>query len=112
MNPVDMIASATPEDYAKALDIVLEDEGVDIVLVINVTPLISNPIDVMDAVAEVARGRDKPVLAVIMATEDFYDQMRTRTGHPPVYRFPESAARTISHLSRYARWRRRPRSAG
>ena len=103
-----MIASATPEDYAKTLDTVLEDSGVDIVLVINVTPLISNPIDVMDEVAAVAKGRDKPVLAVMMATEDFYDEMKTRSGHPPVYRFPESAARAIAHLDRYATWRRRP----
>ena len=107
-NPVDMIASASPDDYARTLEIVLADEGVDTVLVINVTPLISNPIDVMDAVAGVARDHDKPVLAVMMATEDFYDQMKRRSGHPPVYRFPESAARAISHLSRYARWRRRP----
>jgi acetyl coenzyme A synthetase (ADP forming)-like protein len=106
-NPVDMIASATPEHYARTLAIVLADEGVDTVLVINVTPLISNPIDVMDAVAGAAREAGKPVLAVMMATEDFYDEMKTRAGHPPVYRFPESAARAISHLSRYARWRRR-----
>ena len=94
--------------FRQSLQIVLEDEAVDTILVINVTPLISNPIDVMDAVAEVAQDRHKPVLAVMMATEDFYDEMKTRSGHPPVYRFPESAARAISHLSRYARWRRRP----
>lgn len=107
-NPVDMIASATPETYAKTLDVVLRDPGIDMVIVINVTPLLSNPIDVMDAVAEVARPLHKPVLAVMMATEDFYDEMKTRSGHPPVYRFPESAARAMSRLARYAEWRRRP----
>jgi acyl-CoA synthetase (NDP forming) len=107
-NPVDMIASATPETYAKSLDVVLRDPEIDMVIVINVTPLLSNPIDVMDAVADVARLHHKPVLAVMMATEDFYDEMKTRSGHPPVYRFPESAARAMSRLARYAEWRRRP----
>ena len=109
-NPVDMIASATPADYARTLDAVLQDEGVDSAIVINVTPLLSNPIDVMDQVAKVAHRHSKPVLAVIMATEDFYEEMKSRRGHPPVYRFPESAARALSHLSRYAAWRRRPAS--
>ena len=107
-NPVDMIASATPESYARTLDAVLRDDAVDMVMVINVTPLLSNPIDVMDRVAEVAHGRHKPVLAVMMATKEFYDQMKTRTEHPPVYRFPESAARAMAKLSTYAEWRRRP----
>jgi len=107
-NPVDMIASAVPETYAHTLSAVLADDNVDMAIVINVTPLLSNPIDIMDAIAEVARGHAKPVLAVIMATEDFYDEMKTRAGHPPVYRFPESAARALSKLSRYAEWRRRP----
>lgn len=109
-NPVDMIASATPADYARTLDAVLEDESVDSAIVINVTPLLSNPIDVMDQVAQVASQHSKPVLAVIMATETFYEEMKSRRGHPPVYRFPESAARALSHLSRYAAWRRRPAS--
>ena len=107
-NPVDMIASATPEDYGRALDLALRDDGVDAAIVINVTPLLSNPIDVMNQVAMTARGHDKPVLAVIMATEDFYEEMKSRSEHPPVYRFPEPAVRALSQLTRYAHWRRRP----
>jgi acetyl coenzyme A synthetase (ADP forming)-like protein len=107
-NPVDMIASAVPETYARTLRTVLADDNVDMVIVINVTPLLSNPIDVMDAIAEVTRGHPKPVLAVMMATEDFYDEMKTRTEHPPVYRFPESAARALSKLARHGEWCRRP----
>jgi acetyl coenzyme A synthetase (ADP forming)-like protein len=110
-NPVDMIASAVPATYARTLRTVLEDDNVDMAIVINVTPLLSNPIDIMDAIAEVTQGHAKPVLAVMMATEVFYEEMKTRTGHPPVYRFPESAARALSKLSRYADWCRRPADA-
>jgi acetyl coenzyme A synthetase (ADP forming)-like protein len=107
-NPVDMIASAMPADYARALDLLLRDDAVDMALVINVTPLLATPIDVMEAITRTAELHSKPVLAVIMATEDFYEEMKSRPAHPPIYRFPEPAARTLAQLVRYANWRRRP----
>jgi acetate---CoA ligase (ADP-forming) len=107
-NPVDMIASATAEHYAKTLAAVLDDPGVDMAMVINVTPILTNPIDVMEAIGAVARERTKPVLAVMMATEEFHDRVKTARDLPPVYHFPESAARVMFHLARYAAWRRRP----
>ncbi|HUF77931.1 MAG TPA: acetate--CoA ligase family protein, partial [Thermoanaerobaculia bacterium] len=107
-NPVDMIASATAEQYAQSLAIVLEDPAVDLAMVINVTPLLANPIDVMEEIGGVARGGDVPVLAVMMATEEFYEEIKDRGDLPPVYRFPEPAARVLAQLVRYGAWRRRP----
>ncbi len=107
-NPVDMIASATAESYEHCLAAVLDDPGVDMALVINVTPLLSNPIDILEAVGRVARARVKPVLAVMMATDDFYEAAKVKTDLPPVYRFPESAVRAMFLLARYAAWVRRP----
>lgn len=106
-NPVDMIASATAPSYGRTLAAVLDDSGVDMAMVINVTPLLANPIDVMEEIGEVARQREKPVLAVMMATDEFYDAVRLRHDLPPVYRFPEAGARALAMLSRYAAWRRR-----
>jgi acetyl coenzyme A synthetase (ADP forming)-like protein len=108
-NPVDMIASAGPADYHRSLACLLADPGVDMILAINVTPLLSHPTDVLDAIRRGAsEGPDKPVLAVMMATEEFYDEVLGHRDQPPVYRFPESAARALSQLHRYASWRRRP----
>lgn len=107
-NPVDMIASATPESYRRSLAAVLADPGVDMALVINVTPLLANPIDVLEATAEVARASGRPVLTVMMATEEFYDAIKHRRDLPPVYRFPEPAARVLAQLARYGAWRSRP----
>ena len=80
-------------------------------MVVNVTPLLSNPIDILDSVAATARGASKPVVAVMMATEEFYDEARARDDVPPVYHFPEPAARALAQLARYAAWRRRPEEA-
>jgi acetyl coenzyme A synthetase (ADP forming)-like protein len=107
-NPVDMIASATAEHYARSLAIVLDDPQVDMAMVINVTPVLTSPIDVLEAIGAMARERTKPVLAVMMATEEFYDAVKEAHDLPPVYRFPESAARVMLLLARYAAWRRRP----
>src|SRR4029079_9194890 len=96
------------EHYAKTVAAVLDDPAVDMAMVINVTPILTNPIDVMQAIAAVARERPKPVLAVMMATEEFYDEVKTARDLPPVYHFPESAARVMVLLARYAAWRRRP----
>jgi acetyl coenzyme A synthetase (ADP forming)-like protein len=106
-NPVDMIASADPPGYRRALDAVLTDPGVDTALAIHVTPLLADPVDILESVAAAAENTDKPVLVVIMARESFYDGLRGQSGLPPVYRFPESAALAIAQLHRYAAWRER-----
>jgi acetyl coenzyme A synthetase (ADP forming)-like protein len=61
-NPIDMIASATPDDYAKALQVLLADDQVDMVMVINVKPLVGNPIAVMNEVGRTIPGQRKPVV--------------------------------------------------
>jgi acetate---CoA ligase (ADP-forming) len=106
-NPVDMIASATAESYRRTLEAVMADDGVDMVMAINVTPLLTRPTEVIEAMAQAAAG-DKPLVSVMMATEAFYDEVRERPGLPPIYRFPEPAARALWQLHRYAAWRRRP----
>ena len=115
-NPVDMIASATAEQYERTVAAVLADPGVDAVLVVNVTPLLGDPRDVLEAAGRAARATStlagsvcgKPVLAVMMAVESFYEGLKGASELPPVYRFPESAARALAQLVRYGEWRQRP----
>ncbi len=106
-NPVDMVASAGVREYQDTLEAVLQDPGVDAVLAINVTPLLSDPRDILEAIASVAASFDKPVLAVMMAEESFYESLRGTSHLPPVYRFPEPAVRALRHLVRYSEWRHR-----
>jgi acetyltransferase len=104
-----MIASATPDHYHRALAAVLADPGVDLALVVNVTPLVADPSEVLSmATAAAATAPDKPVLAVMMAAESFYAASQRRADLLPVYRFPESAVLALAQLCRYAEWRARP----
>jgi len=108
-NPVDMIASASDVNYGRAAKILLADRGVDAVLVINVTPVLYGPRAVWDALMAATAGARKPLLSVFMANEEFYDEARSMPAHPPIYRFPEPAARVLAEMWRIGRWQKKPR---
>jgi acetyltransferase len=107
-NPVDMIASASSPNYLRTLEIVLESPSVDAVILVSVPPVLFDPTDLMVGVTEIARKSSKPVLTVFMAPEAFYETVHDIAGHPPLYRFPESAVRALWRMCRQAEWMRRP----
>ena len=103
-NPVDLLASASAEDYRRALRLALADRGVDSLLVIFIPPLVTDADSVAAAVVAEARESSKTVVATFMGA----------TGAPPglapipCYPFPESAVAALSRATEYAEWRRRP----
>jgi acetyltransferase len=108
-NPVDLVATANPDNYRAALEAVLTDRQVDAVLVIFVPPVIVNPRDIVDAVVDVIPQYDKPVLGVVMTTEDTLRELRERArGSFPIYLFPESATRALAAMVEYHRLQESP----
>jgi acetyltransferase len=107
-NPVDMIASATADDYRQAVARVMADPNVDMVLVINVTPVLYRPLEVVEALASISHLSEKPCLSVFMAEDAFYREAGRVAGAPPIYRFPEPAVQALRALTDYAEWRVRP----
>ncbi|MFO7768313.1 MAG: acetate--CoA ligase family protein [bacterium] len=110
-NPVDMIASATAEDYRRAVETVLGDEGVDMVLVLNVTPILYRPVEVVRALAEATLAAEKPCLGVFMAEGTFYQEAASVPGAPPIYRYPEAAVEAMRAMVDHVEWMARPESA-
>ena len=109
-NPLDMVASATADNYRTALDAMLGDANVDAALAIFVPPLGIRQEDVAEAIVAVApRHPAKPVLAVLMGREGL-PQGRTELHRAgiPAYIFPESAARGLAALRRFREWIARP----
>ena len=105
-NPLDMIASATPDGYRRAVTAFLADPAVDAVLPIFIPPLNSEQEAVAQAIAEAARtNRDKPVLAVLMGRRGLPEgRAELHAAGIPAYVFPESAARALAALNRYREW--------
>jgi acetyltransferase len=107
-NPIDMIASATPEQIEQSLRIVLSDPGVDAVIASYVPLALEAPL-VARAFEVGARGSDKPVLAVLMSKRGLPQGVAELEGSRiPAYRFPESAARALGALWRQQQWMARP----
>jgi acetyl coenzyme A synthetase (ADP forming)-like protein len=104
LNPVDMIATATAEHYARAMRLLLADPHVDSLLTIFIPPLVTAVSDVAKALTEAARGANKPVLATFMGVEGAIPLLDP----VPAYRFPEAAVAALARVTEHARWRRQP----
>ena len=118
-NPVDMIASATPESFERTVRLVMTDPNIDSVLAIYVPPIVTTPLEVATAIVNgsqaacrelVARGEaPKPILSCFMGAHGVPAGLRSlQEGHVPSYPFPESAAIALARAVRYARWRQAP----
>jgi len=109
-NPVDMIASATADQYRKAMEILGEDEEIDSIIVIFIPPLLTRAEDVAAAIVEGARNlRDKKtLLTVFMQSRGVPAELRSTDVRIPSYSFPENAARALAHVAAYGDWKAQP----
>ncbi len=108
-NPIDMLASAGPLEYAAALRALLKDDGVDAVLVISVPPPIEDPTPVSQAIAEVGKDASKPVVVAVMGEATVAGALKElRAARLTDYRFPERAASALAALWRHTQWQARP----
>jgi acyl-CoA synthetase (NDP forming) len=103
-NPVDMLATASADDYRRAIPLLLADPGVDSLLVIFIPPLVTDADDVARAIVETTRRARKPVLATFLSAKGAPASLAP----VPSYTFPESAARALAHAVGYGRWRAKP----
>jgi acetate---CoA ligase (ADP-forming) len=111
-NPVDLLATGEPEHFARAIQAVGADPGVDTVMVIYVPPLAVKTDEVADAIARGAGEvpADKPVATVFLSSKGAPPRLACGLrGRLPSYSFPENAARAVAAAVWYARWCRRPR---
>jgi len=109
-NPVDMIASASADDYKRAIQIVAANEEIDAVIVIFIPPLVTRPEDVADAISEATAHlpREVPLLSVFMSSRGVPDELSSHGVRIPSYAFPEDAARALVRATDYGVWRNKP----
>ena len=110
-NPVDMIAAATPAQYARTIELVGADATIDALVVIYIPPLVTDPAEIASAIAHSVGTvpAHKPVLTVFMTSQGIPAALNMGPrGTLPTYMFPENAALALSAAVRYGRWRTRP----
>jgi len=115
-NPVDMIASATAEQYRRAIGIIAEDPGIDALIAIFIPPLPERAPDVARAIAagacelsQAAGAAPAKTLACVFMADPAVSRL-LREARPPVptYQFPEAAAIALARAARYGEWLGRP----
>jgi len=103
-DPVDMIATASPGDYRKALPALLEDPGVDAVLAMFIPLSVTSTAEVARVIADTSRTSPKPVLATFFGAPGAAELLAPT----PCYAFPESPVRALGRAAAYASWRATP----
>ena len=98
-NPVDMLASASPETYANCLKVLLEDPNVDAAMVILPPPPIFKADVVAEKLIEVTHQFDKPVVIALLGSTLIREARSAfERSNVPTYPFPERAASALSAL--------------
>jgi acetyl coenzyme A synthetase (ADP forming)-like protein len=104
-NPVDMLASASPDQYARSLQILLQDPGVDSVLVILPPPPMFTAGAVAKALIPIIHSAEKPVVISLMGERLIQEAIEHfRAARVAEYRFPERAASALAVLAQRAEY--------
>ena len=103
-NPVDMIASATAEQYGEALRILLGDPSVHAVIAIFIPPLVTRAEDVAAELMKVAsEKKEKLLLGCFLSVHGIHESLTEKDTVIPTHAFPESAAKALGSVARLRR---------
>lgn len=114
-NPIDMTAEATAEHYGRALAILAQDAEVDIVIVIFIPPILTQPQEVAAAIRKNApsyRKKGKTLVASFMGSRGAAVNLGSaKEGYVPSFVFPETTASALSAACGYGDWLRKPKGS-
>jgi len=102
-NPVDTLGDCGPEDYARALETVMNDPNTDAVLSILAPQGMTDPDATARRVSKIAEGITKPLIASWMGG----DVMQVASAilnatRIPTFDYPDAAARSFAYMWRYS----------
>ncbi len=102
-NPVDIIGDASPERYAKALEIAANDPNSDGMLVILTPQAMTDPTRIAEQLKPLAKQEGKPLLASWMGGVDVAagEEILNRA-NIPTFPYPDTAARAFNYMWQYA----------
>lgn len=111
MNPVDVLGDALAESYRFAIEAVMADDQVDVVLVLLTPQAMTQTVETAQILVDACRkNTGKPVLACFLGAEKVADAAAVLTkGGVPQYDSPESAVVVVRAMTDYVRWKNRPK---
>ena len=106
LNPMLVGISAGPDEYAASIRGLLDDPGIDALMVFYIEFYDGDPEAVLAAISAVCEGQPKPVVASVLRSDG---RLPARTGvGVPNYRFPESCPAVLARAAQRREWLSRP----
>ncbi|MFH2001302.1 MAG: acetate--CoA ligase family protein [Planctomycetota bacterium] len=103
-NPVDVVATATPDHYGLTVEALFKDPNVDMVLVNFITAPFVDLEGIAQRLKQAGEVAKKPVVCVVMTIEKWYGLMNSiRASGTPVYDFPEDGGRVLLAMAKYGK---------
>jgi acetyltransferase len=102
-NPIDILGDATPERYAKAVEIVAKDPSTDGLLTVLTPQSMTDPTRIAEQLKPYAKLQGKPLLASWMGGAEVSAgiDILNRAGIP-AFPFPDTAAKIFHYMWRYS----------
>jgi acetyltransferase len=103
-NPIDVLGDADIGRYVNALNVCLNDPGVDGILVAYTPQGAANPAELARSIAEIAKSAWKPIIVTWMGGEAVREARGVfAQSNIPTYETPEDVVKTYMYMYRYGR---------
>jgi acetyltransferase len=110
-NPIDVIATASPAHFRSALEVLMEEDGIDSIYICFVTPSFTDTEGIAREIVAASRLGKKPIVCNFItniAIEKFLNTMQIlKQGKIPYYTNPSDAAEVLGALNRFGQLKRR-----
>jgi len=107
-NPVDVVATAGPEQYGGTVEALLNDPNIDSLLLVFVTAPFVDCEGIARKLGELGKTSSKPIVCQVITIEKWQEVIRLiRESGVPVYDFAEAAAKSLSAMTRYGAFLRK-----
>jgi acetyl coenzyme A synthetase (ADP forming)-like protein len=107
-NPIDMIATASPDQYRRAIDVLIASGECDAVIALFVPPLMTSAAEVARAIDAAAQTAGEVAIASVFMVAHQPPMASPEAAAAARFAFPEDAVRALAHAARWSVWRRRP----
>ncbi|MBI5778740.1 MAG: acetate--CoA ligase family protein [Planctomycetes bacterium] len=108
-NPVDVLATAGPKEFAVAIESLLKDSNIDSILINFVTPFFVDCAGVAREMKRIAATAQKPIVINNMTDKKQWAETLEiiKSSGIPAYDLPETAAKALVALTKYGEYRKR-----